>query len=71
MGGRGAPDNIEKGAQTQVWLAVSNDKDAKVSGRYFYHVREKYFLPQAGDPLLQEKFLDLCGQITGIGFPSE
>jgi NAD(P)-dependent dehydrogenase (short-subunit alcohol dehydrogenase family) len=44
MGGRGAPDNLEKGAETQAWLAVSNDKEAKVSGRYFYHMREKPFL---------------------------
>ncbi|HEU4902502.1 MAG TPA: SDR family NAD(P)-dependent oxidoreductase [Flavisolibacter sp.] len=33
MGGTGAPDNLEKGFQTQVWLAVSNDPEAMVSGR--------------------------------------
>lgn len=32
MGGAGAPDNLEKGYQTQVWLAVSDDAEAKVSG---------------------------------------
>jgi NAD(P)-dependent dehydrogenase (short-subunit alcohol dehydrogenase family) len=69
MGGKNAPDDLEKGAETQAWLAVSNDREAKVSGRYFFHKREKYFLPQAGDPVLQEKFLDLCWQITGIAFP--
>ena len=69
MGGRGAPDNLEKGAETQVWLAVSNEKEAKVSGRYFYHMREKNFLPAAADPSVQEKFLTLCEQISGIGFP--
>ena len=37
MGGAGAPDNIEKGFETQVWLAVSNDPAACVSGRYFFH----------------------------------
>ena len=70
MGGKGAPDNLEKGAETQAWLAVSNDKEAKVSGRYFYHKREKYFLPEAGDPEVQEKFLTLCEQISGVGFPA-
>jgi Dehydrogenases with different specificities (related to short-chain alcohol dehydrogenases) len=70
MGGRGAPDNLEKGAETQAWLAVSNDKEAKVSGRYFYHMREKPFLPEAGDPVVQEKFLDLCEQISGVSFPA-
>ncbi len=71
MGGKGAPDNLEKGAETQAWLAVSNDKEAKVSGKYFHHMREKYFMPEASDPVLQEKFLDLCEQITGIGFPAD
>jgi NAD(P)-dependent dehydrogenase (short-subunit alcohol dehydrogenase family) len=71
MGGKGAPDNLEKGAETQAWLAVSNDKEAKVSGKYFHHMREKYFKPEASDPVLQEKFLDLCEQITGIGFPAD
>ncbi len=70
MGGRSAPDDLEKGAETQVWLAVSNDKEAKVSGRYFYHMREKHFLPEAGDPVVQEKFLALCEEISGISFPA-
>jgi len=70
MGGRGAPDNLEKGAETQAWLAVSNNEEAKVSGRYFYHMQEKQFLPEAGHPDVQEKFLDLCEQISGVSFPA-
>ncbi len=69
MGGRGAPDNLQKGCETQVWLAVSNDEEAKVSGRYFFHQKERYHNPEADDVLLQEKFLDLCKEITGISFP--
>jgi NAD(P)-dependent dehydrogenase (short-subunit alcohol dehydrogenase family) len=69
MGGRGAPDDLGKGAETQAWLAVSNDKEAKVSGRYFFHMHENHFRPEAGDPDLQEKFLELCEQISGISFP--
>ena len=71
MGGAGAPDNLEKGFQTQTWLAVSNDEQAKVSGRYFYHQKQKRPLPAAGDIDVQEKFLSLCEQITGIPFPAE
>jgi NAD(P)-dependent dehydrogenase (short-subunit alcohol dehydrogenase family) len=71
MGGRNAPDHLEKGAETQAWLAVSNDKEAKVSGRYFYHKREHHFLPVASDPLVQEKFLTLCEEISGVGFPAD
>ena len=40
MGGRGAPDDLQKGYETQVWLAVSDDEKAKVSGRYFLSERK-------------------------------
>jgi hypothetical protein len=48
---------------------VSNNKEAKVGGRYFYHKHEKYFQPAAGDTLVQEKLLSLCEEISGILFP--
>jgi NAD(P)-dependent dehydrogenase (short-subunit alcohol dehydrogenase family) len=70
MGGLGAPDNLEKGFQTQVWLAVSDEAEAKVSGRYFHHQRQEHYLPEAGHVLVQEKFLALCEQITGVRFPA-
>ncbi len=69
MGGSGAPDDLEKGFQTQAWLAVSNDDDAKVSGHYFYHQKQKKYLSDADDVKIQDKFLGLCEQITGIHFP--
>jgi NAD(P)-dependent dehydrogenase (short-subunit alcohol dehydrogenase family) len=69
MGGRGAPDSLQKGYETQVWLAVSSDEKAKVSGSYFFHLKERHHNPEADDVLLQEKFLDLCKQITGVPFP--
>jgi NAD(P)-dependent dehydrogenase (short-subunit alcohol dehydrogenase family) len=71
MGGHGAPDNLERGYQTQVWLAVSNDKEAKVSGRYFHHKKEDHYLPAANDVKVQENFLAKCEQITGIHFPAD
>jgi NAD(P)-dependent dehydrogenase (short-subunit alcohol dehydrogenase family) len=70
MGGRGAPDDLQKGYETQTWLAVSNDSSAKVSGRYFHHRTDSRFNPQAGDVVLQERFLSLCRDITGIPFPN-
>ena len=69
MGGRGAPDNLQKGYETQAWLAVSNDDQAKVTGRYFHHKREVRYNPEATDVSLQEKFLKLCEEITGVQFP--
>jgi NAD(P)-dependent dehydrogenase (short-subunit alcohol dehydrogenase family) len=70
MGGPGAPDSFESGYQTQVWLATSNDEKAKVSGRFFYHQREVRYNPEADDVLLQEIFLSLCREITGVSFPN-
>jgi NAD(P)-dependent dehydrogenase (short-subunit alcohol dehydrogenase family) len=69
MGGHGAPDDLHKGYETQVWLAISNDEKAKVSGHFFYHQKETDYNPEADDALLQERFLDLCKEITGISFP--
>jgi hypothetical protein len=69
MGGRGAPDDLKKGYETQVWLAVSDESRAKVSGRFFYHQKETRYHPEADDVLLQERFLDLCNENTDISFP--
>lgn len=69
MGGAGAPDDLQKGFETQVWLAVSNDPAACVSGRYFFHKREAHYLQTANDTTVQERFIALCQQITGIQFP--
>ena len=66
MGGAGAPDNLQKGFETQVWLAVSNDPEARVSGYYFHHERKSHYLPAAKDPVIQEKFLALCERVTGV-----
>ncbi|HEU4767025.1 MAG TPA: SDR family NAD(P)-dependent oxidoreductase [Pyrinomonadaceae bacterium] len=69
MGGKGAPDDLAKGYETQVWLAVSDDAKARVSGRYFFHKKESSHNPQADDILLQDQFLDVCAEITGVSFP--
>ncbi|HEY7162258.1 MAG TPA: SDR family NAD(P)-dependent oxidoreductase [Acidobacteriota bacterium] len=69
MGGRGAPDDLRKGYETQAWLAVSDDEEAKVSGRYFFHGKERHYNPEAADVQLQEKFLMACKEITGVSFP--
>jgi NAD(P)-dependent dehydrogenase (short-subunit alcohol dehydrogenase family) len=69
MGGQGAPDDLQKGYETQMWLAVSDDEKAKVSGRYFHHQKESRHNPEADDAALQERFLSLCKEITGASFP--
>ncbi len=69
MGGKGAPDNLQKGYETQVWLATSNDEKAKASGRYFFHQKERNHNPEADEVALQERFFNLCKEITGVSFP--
>jgi NAD(P)-dependent dehydrogenase (short-subunit alcohol dehydrogenase family) len=70
MGGAGAPDNLEKGYQTQVWLAASHDPKALVTGRYFHHQRSANYLSKADDITTQEQFLARCEQLSGVRFPA-
>jgi NAD(P)-dependent dehydrogenase (short-subunit alcohol dehydrogenase family) len=69
MGGRNAPDDLQKGFETQSWLAVSDDERAKVSGRYFFHKREKACNPIANDKAQQENLVVLLGEMSGVQFP--
>ena len=69
MGGSRAPGDLRKGYETQVWLATSNDEKAKVSGHFFYHQKQIHSNPKADDVQLQERFLTLCKEVTGISFP--
>ena len=68
MGGSGAPGDLKKGYETQVWLAASSDEKAKVSGCFFYHQKQIRSNPEADDVQLQERFLTVCKEITGISF---
>ena len=67
MGGRGAPDDLQKGFETQVWLAES--EDVKATGQYFFHQKEAHYSKVADSVELQDQFLERCGQITGVHFP--
>ena len=69
MGGPGASDDLELGADTQAWLAVSGDPAARVSGRYFYHRAERAADPAASDPEVQEGLLAACAELSGVELP--
>lgn len=68
MGGAGASDNLEEGYTTQVWLATSEDEKAKVSGKYFFHLKQALYAPQADNTTLQDEYIVRCEQISGIKF---
>lgn len=69
MGGPGAPDDLEEGRRTQVWLAVSDDPSAKVTGQYFYHMRLREPNPVTRDVGKQEQLLSACRKFSGIELP--
>jgi hypothetical protein len=70
MGGAGAPDSLEEGPRTQVWLAVSQDPAALKSGHHFYHQHLREVHPAASDPAVQEKLLSAYARLSGIPFPA-
>lgn len=66
MGGRAAPDNLQKGYETQVWLATSEEPEALVSGQYFHHQRAAPYNHSADDRAAQQGLLAACTQLTDI-----
>jgi NAD(P)-dependent dehydrogenase (short-subunit alcohol dehydrogenase family) len=65
MGGAGAPDDLDLGADTQAWLAAGDDPAADVTGRYFYH-RQRHDVPASvDDPRVQEALFAYCADLTG------
>ncbi len=69
MGGKGAPDDLQMGMETQVWLATSEHEDAIVSGKYFYHQQEHPYRKEADDISTQDSFFDFCHTLTGVSLP--
>lgn len=66
LGGPNATDDLPEGADTQVWLASSDDPEATASGRYFKRRQVLTPNPAAGKVDLQEAFLAECARLTGV-----
>ncbi|MBX9846967.1 MAG: SDR family NAD(P)-dependent oxidoreductase [Xanthobacteraceae bacterium] len=69
MGGPGAPDDLDQGHRTQVWLAASDDPAAQVSGEYFYHLQRRAPNPSARDEALQDGLIEACRKLSGVALP--
>lgn len=69
MGGPNATDNLDAGHRTQVWLAVSEDPAAMVTGGYFYHLKPRQPKAATRDVATQEKLLAACQQLSGVSLP--
>jgi NAD(P)-dependent dehydrogenase (short-subunit alcohol dehydrogenase family) len=66
MGGPQAPDDLDAGHRTQVWLAASDDPEATVSGQYFYHLKRRAPAPATRDKERQEELLSICETLSGV-----
>jgi len=66
MGGPQAPDDLDAGHRTQVWLAVSDDQAAMVTGEYFYHLKRRAPAPATRDKERQEELLSICETLSGV-----
>lgn len=71
MGGAGAPDDLDAGHRTQVWLAVSDDPAATVTGEYFYHMRLRAPNAATRDVERQEKLIEACAGFCGVELPND
>ena len=70
MGGPGAPDDLDAGPKTQVWLATSDEPGARVSGQYFFHMKRRAADPAASNESVQDRLLAECAKISGVPFPA-
>ena len=67
MGGAAAPDDLDQAHRTQTWLAVENDPAAHASGGFYYHRQTAPLHPAAQDHALQDRLLEICHDISGVG----
>ena len=66
MGGAAAPDDMDAAPVTQVWLAVSDDPAATVTGQHFYHRRPQRTHPDVHSVERQDALLGYCAELSGI-----
>lgn len=69
MGGPGAPVDLDTGARTQAWLAVSDAPEAEVSGRYWRHMRQEPPAASATAPVFQDELIAALQDLTGVSLP--
>lgn len=65
MGGRGAPDDLEQGHVTQVWLATRSGGD-RASGGYWFHRQRREPHPAVKDVAFQAELLGALERHTGF-----
>lgn len=69
MGGAAATDDLQKGHQTQAWLASGEDAAAQVRGGYWYHKKRQKPAGEVTDPAFHEQLLGRLAELTGVLLP--
>jgi NAD(P)-dependent dehydrogenase (short-subunit alcohol dehydrogenase family) len=69
LGGVNATDDLPAGAETQVWLASSDEPAATVTGRYFKRRQELRPNAAARDLRVQDGVLRACADLSGVPLP--
>lgn len=69
MGGPSAPDDLDQAHRTQVWLAVSDEPEARVTGKYFRYKRQRAPDPHTDSIELQDRLIAECARLSGVALP--
>jgi NAD(P)-dependent dehydrogenase (short-subunit alcohol dehydrogenase family) len=65
MGGRGAPDDLTAGHETQVWLATAPEV-SPATGGYWFHRRTESAHRAAQQPEFQRQLIETLESLTGV-----
>lgn len=69
MGGSSAPVDLDTGQRTQAWLAVSDEPEAQVSGRYWHNRQQQAPADEVMDIAFQDELLFRLQELTGVTLP--
>ncbi|KVK53990.1 daunorubicin C-13 ketoreductase [Agrobacterium deltaense] len=69
MGGASATDDLEEGHLTQIWLATSDDRAAKVRGGYWHHRQQRPAANEVSNPGFQDQLIERLADLTGTDLP--
>jgi len=64
----GAPGDLKTAVATYVDLAEGGN--GKKSGGYYAKSKEEKAVDAAGDTSLQDRYMRICGELTGVAFPA-
>ncbi len=66
MGGPNASGDLDQGHRTQVWLAVSEDPRARVTGEYFFHLQQRKPADATHHQGVQDELLTTCARLSNV-----